>query len=172
MDITGSDVDPLQDVYLALQTATSVQESIRHADAKAQILLSLDCGIAVVAVDHAATLLRASTPLVAVMAALLGIVLAALALAAGRLLAVIAPRLAGPRGGNRFAFPSLAAPGRVNEIADVKRYRDDAWQLVATLSTIATAKYTGVRRAIPSLGVALVAIGALFTLALASGSML
>jgi hypothetical protein len=171
MDITTSEVDPLRDVYLALQTATSVQESIRHADAKAQMLLGLDGGIAVVAADHASALCRLPPPMSVAAVVLSAIMLGSLAVVATRLLIVVTPRLAVPRGRNRFAFPSLAAQ-RCYPAAELTQYRAEAWQLVTTLSKIATAKHTGVRRSIAPLAVALASAGALFMLALATGNVL
>jgi hypothetical protein len=172
MEITDPHVNPLRDLYLALQTATSLQESIRHADTKAQMLLGVAGGAVVVAADHASALLQLSPPLSVAALALAVTMFGCLALTAGRLLNVIAPRLTSPRGRNRFAFPDLAAQDRRPVAADVSRCRDEAWQLVTTLSKIATAKHTGVRRSVAPLAAALAAGGGLFVLALVTGNML
>jgi hypothetical protein len=171
MDITNPDVDPLPDAHLALQTAASLQESIRHADAKAQMLLGLAGGVVVVVGDHTSMLFHASLPRSVAALVLSTIMVGGLALTAGRLLAVITPRLTRPQGRNRFAFPSTASQSHP-ATADVSRYRDEAWQLVTTLSKIAAAKHLGVRRSVVPLAVALAAGAVLLVLALATGNVM
>jgi hypothetical protein len=151
MDITDSGLDPLRDIQLALRTATSLQTSIRHADVKAQTLLGVDGSIVAVAADHASVLLRISAPMSFVALILAAITMGGLALNVGQLLMVIAPRLSRPLGHNRFSFPNVARLGHRSAPADVRRYRNESWDLVATLAGIAAAKHAGVRHSIASL---------------------
>lgn len=150
-----------RDLRLALHTAASLQATIRHADAKAQILLALQGGMAAVVLQQAPVLGGVRTPALLAVAAVAAVaLLAGLAVGGWQLLATIAPRLAGAHQVNRFAFP-VARPATV----DIVDQRDEAWDLVAGLADIALAKHARVRRALPAVVVASAAAGALVTLA-------
>jgi len=82
------------DLRSALYTATSLQTTIRHADAKARIMLGLLGGSVVVVLQQAPTLGRFdSAPLLAATAVAAVVWLAALAAGGWHLLAAVSPRL-------------------------------------------------------------------------------
>jgi hypothetical protein len=152
--------DTVRDLQSALHTAVSLQETIRHADTKAQALLGLQGGMAVMVLQQAPALAGAGCrPLLAVAGVVAVVWISGLAVSGWHLLAAMIPRLAGPHHANRFAFPA-ARPAEES----LRAQRDEAWDTVAVLSAIAVAKHTRVRRALPTLVVATVAAGALLAL--------
>lgn len=163
---TPEQSDTHRDLQLALHAAASLQSTIRHADAKARLLLGLQGGIAAVVVEKGSAFDSASHRGLLQVAALAAITwLGGVAVSGRRLLAVIAPRLTGAHGANRFAFPTTRPPTK-----SIQDQRNEAWDQVAALATIALAKHSLVRRSLPALTVAFVAAGILLVLIAIVGS--
>jgi hypothetical protein len=154
-----------RDVRLALSTAESLQTSIRHADTKVATLLAAQGGIAAVTADHASSLLHKHSPAALVVAGLLmSTLLWGLGMTAWHLTLALAPRLAGPTGQNRFAFPNIARSKRRPPTSSAQQQRDEAWELVSALARIAMAKHLRVRRSLPWLVVTAISAAALLIL--------
>jgi hypothetical protein len=148
------------DLRSALYTATSLQTTIRHADAKARIMLGLLGGSVVVVLQQVPTLGRCDTaPVLTVTAVATAVWLAALAAGGWHLLAAMSPRLSPAGRANRFAFP-VSRPATIG----VREQRNEAWDLVSTLAGIAWDKHSRVRRAGPAVAVAMIAAGMLTVL--------
>jgi hypothetical protein len=158
----NSDLKVWRDLRLALRIAASLQTSIRHADAKTAALLGVHGGLAASVAESAPSLLQVPGAVRPGIAALLSLVfICGLATTGWQFGRVLAPRLAGPQGQNRFAFPNLAANGRRPALADARRLREEAWSLVSTLAGIAMAKHRHVRRSLLGLAVAALSAGGL-----------
>ena len=141
------------DLRSALYTATSLQTTIRHADAKAQIMLGLLGGSVVVVLQQAPTLGHCdSVPLLAATGVAAVVWLAALTVGGWHLLAAVSPRLSLTGRANRFAFPTTRPA-----TTGIREQRNEAWDLVSTLGGIAVAKHSRVRRARPAVAVAMLA---------------
>ncbi|WP_328471187.1 hypothetical protein OHA21_06580 [Actinoplanes sp. NBC_00393] len=159
--MTAEDLRPYRDLRLALDAAASLQATIRHADMKAQILLGLHGGMAVAVLQQAPMLGRLDNPALNALAVIGAIAwLAGVAVSGWHLLATLAPRLTGPPGTNRFAFPA-----RPPETDDIAEQRDEAWSAVSTLADIALAKHGRVLRSLPGLCVASASAGLIVALA-------
>ncbi|GIF38241.1 hypothetical protein [Actinoplanes xinjiangensis] len=153
--------DTLRDLHSALFSATSLQETIRHADMKAQALLGVQGGIAVTVLQQAPTIAGARSPALLAVAGIGAVLwLGGLGVSAWHLLATIMPRLGGAHPGNRFTFPA-ARPTQ----EDIRTQRNEAWDAASVLADIALAKHSRIRRALPSLIVASTSAGALLALA-------
>jgi hypothetical protein len=161
-----------RDLRLALSTAKSLQASIRHADTKAAALLGIQGGMAAVAADHASSLLHAPSPAALVVGGLLTTTLLwGLGATTWHLALALAPRLAGPPGDNRFAFPNMARSKCRPTTLSVRQQRDEAWDLVSTLAGIAMAKHRRVRRSLSGLAVTTTSVTALLILTVLLGPM-
>lgn len=157
-----------RDLYLALRTATSTQETIRHADTKAQVLLGLHGGIALAVLQQLSTLTLAAIEAPALLAVAMAAAsgwLIGLAVSGAYLLSAIAPRSAPRRGNNRFAIPADRPTDD-----DVHTQRVEAWDLVSTLAAIASVKHERVRRSLPALIASSAFAGALVALSIAVGT--
>jgi hypothetical protein len=153
--------DTHRDLQLALHTATSLQSTIRHADAKAQLLLGFQAGLAMIVAEEGSGFSARHEVLLPV-AMLLAIAwFAGLTVGGRHLVKVVAPRLTGTQPANRFAFPTTRPTTET-----IQDQRNEAWDQVAALSAIAVAKHSLVRRSLPALTLASVSVGALLTLAL------
>jgi hypothetical protein len=158
--------DTHRDLQLALHAATSLQSTIRHADAKAQLLLGSQGGLATIVVENGSAFSSAGHRALIPVAALVTIAwLGGLAVGGGHLLAVIAPRLTGAHETNRFAFPT-----RRPVTESIGDQRNEAWDQVAALAAIAVAKHSLIRRSLPALTFASVSAGILLTLAAIVGN--
>jgi hypothetical protein len=152
--------DTYRDLQLALHALGSLQETIRHADAKARLLLGCEGGFAVVVVQNAAVLGGAENRALLISAGVMAVVLlGSLAVGGWHLLTTIAPRLAATHAVNRFALPATRP-----ESESLRDQRDEAWDLVSALATIARAKHLRVRRALPALIVAAVSTATILAL--------
>ena len=157
--------DTHRDLRLALHTAASLQATIRHADAKARLLLGAQGGLAAVVLQQMSTLADRDHPALLTAVGILATAwICGLSVSGWHLLAAMIPRLTGARGANRFAFP-VARP----TTESLRDHRDEAWDLASVLAAIAVAKHSRVRRALPALVVASVAAGALLTVAMVVG---
>lgn len=159
--MTGADQsDAHLDLRSALYTVTSLQTTIRHADAKARIMLGLLGGSVVIVLQQTATLGRCDTaPLLAATAVVAVVWLAALAAGGWHLLAAVSPRLFPAGRTNRFAFPATRPT-----TTGVREQRNEAWDLASVLAGIAVDKHSRVRRARPAVAVAMFAAGTLAAL--------
>jgi hypothetical protein len=151
MDLARIEPDPPRDLTLALRSAESLQDTIRHADTKAQMLLGVDGCVAAVAAGHLPGLLALPAPasLFAVVCA--AVMLVGLTTSAARLIRVIAPE----------PFHRFEAGAAVSGHAD-----QDAREFVATLTRIAAAKHRRVRHGVRPLVVATTAGGVLLALSI------
>jgi hypothetical protein len=153
---------------IALSTAASLQASIRHADTKAATLLSIQGGVATIAVDQASPLFAGSgRPMVAAVIVVI-ILSGSLGVGAWHLAMAVIPRLTGPAGPNRFAFPVTRSGHRPT--LNVQDQCDEAWDLVAVLGATAMAKHHRVRRSWPWLATATVSAGVLVVLKIFLGA--
>jgi hypothetical protein len=157
--------DKLHDLRLALHAAAALRQTIRDADTKAQVLLGVQGGTAVVVLQELPALGDTPWPGLLVVAAVSAAGwLGGLAVGGWCLLSAMNPRLAGAYRTNRFAFPAARPAG-----GDAGEQRDEAWDLVAVLSDIALAKHARVRRALPALIAGSVSAGVLLALAAVVG---
>lgn len=155
-----------RDLDLALRTAASLQTSIRHADAKAAVVIGIQGGLATATAECAPSLLHTPGRVAPVIAGMLAVmVLVGLAVTACYAGLALTPRLAGPPKANRFAFPTIAAANRPLGLADARRLRREAWDLVSTLAGIAMTKHQHVRRSFLGLAATTSTAGALQILA-------
>ncbi|MFR9777781.1 hypothetical protein ACL02O_17215 [Micromonospora sp. MS34] len=155
-------LDPWRDLQVGLVTAASLQASIRHADAKAVALLTIEGAVTTATVDRALPLMTEGTPFVVMLAAVLGATFVlGLAVAAWHLVLAFQPRLEGAGRDNRFGFPSLVAGSGRPSMASARRQREEAWDFVVALARIAMAKHQRVRQSIPWLVMALTSAGCL-----------
>jgi hypothetical protein len=137
-----------------------LQTTIRHADAKARIMLGLLGGSVVVVLQQVPTLGRCNSALLLTAAAVAAVVwIAAAAAGAWRLLAAVSPRLSLTGRANRFAFPATRPA-----TTGIREQRNEAWDLVSALAGIAVDKHSLVRRARPTLAVAMLAAGTMTAL--------
>lgn len=150
MTSVREDHDRWRDVRVALDTAASVQRSIRHADTKAAALIGVLGSVVTLAADSLPVLAGGWW---AIAAAVLGAgVAVGTAVTGHHLLRAMTPRLAVPGAPNRFAFPAIAA-GRLPDHDDVTAQHDEARVLVTALARIAMIKHERVRAGIPWLAV-------------------
>lgn len=158
----SGDLDAWRDLHLALHTSAALQTSIRHADAKASGLLGALAGLAATAAEFVPSVLHAPDAVTHATALVLSVAfLGGLAATVWHLVLALVPRLAGPSGHNRFAFPNLAALGRRPTAADTQRLRDEAWDLVSVLARVAITKHKHLRRSLPGLAAATLAASSL-----------
>ncbi|MFG1607176.1 hypothetical protein [Actinoplanes sp. NPDC049265] len=148
------------DLRSALCPATSLQATIRHADAKAQIMLGLLGGSVVVVLQQAPTLGRCDSTAMLTATAVAAVVwLAALAVGGWHLLAAVSPRLSAASRANRFAFTATRpAPTGVCE------QRNEAWDLGIGPGQLRSGKHSRVRQARLAVAVAMLAAGKLTVL--------
>ncbi|BAL87636.1 hypothetical protein AMIS_24160 [Actinoplanes missouriensis 431] len=152
------------DLLLALRTAESMQATIRHADAKAQVLLGFQGGMAVVVLQQMPALARTTHPaLLATAGVAASAWLIALAVGAWYLMTAMTPRLAGPHPTGEFGLPSDRLSKSVDPVP-----RDAAWNLARTLAGIALAKHSRVRRSMVPLIMASVSASALIGVSVVS----
>jgi len=145
------------DLRSALFAATSLQTTIRHADAKARIMLGLLGGSVVVVLQQVPILDRCdSSPLLAAAAVVAVVWLAALGAGGWHLLAAVSPRLSPAGHANRFTFPTTR-PATIS----VREQRNEAWDLVSVLAGIAVDKHSRVGRARLTVVIATMAAGTL-----------
>ena len=159
-------LDVRRDLRLALRTGASMQASIRHADTKTFAIFCAQGGVATAAGQAVPTLLHTPGRVVPGVAILLAAAtLCALTTTTWHLGLALVPRLTGPAGRNRFAFPNIAAASRRPGRGDTRRQRDEAWDLVSTLAWIVLTKHRHVRRSLPWFGGAVAAAAGLHILA-------
>ncbi|MEG3635213.1 hypothetical protein [Micromonospora palythoicola] len=148
--MSSIDDDTLRDLHVGLATATSLQASIRHADAKALGLLTAEGAVAATVAEQVLPTTLHSIPIVVSFAVLLtAAMVIAMTVATCQLALSLRPRLTGAGGANRFGFPDLVEFGKRPSIATARRHRDEAWDLVVTLARIAMMKHLRIRRCMP-----------------------
>lgn len=143
-------LSPTEDLNIALHMISSFQGTIQHADAKAGMLFA---GQAVLTGTTATTTLEIRPQWVAWL--FTTVFLLALTGSLWHLAIAVLPRLSGPTGVNRFSLPQLA--GASGQDSTVSRQREDAWRLAAALATIAIEKHQRIQRAIPCVGLTVLA---------------
>jgi hypothetical protein len=153
---------PGRDLQLALDTAESLQATIRHADAKAQILLAAQGGTAALVAQQVSTFGDLDNAAVLALGGIMMVTwLAGLTVGGCHLLMAIIPRLSRPGGtGN-------ALLDRRPDTDDHGDPRASAWDLVSILTAIASAKHTHVRKAVPAIILASASAGSLLAMSAA-----
>ncbi|MEO3748411.1 hypothetical protein [Plantactinospora sp. B5E13] len=144
------DQEAWRDLQVGLATAASMQASIRHADAKALALLTAEGGVAATAGNQVLPTMLDSNLVVATLTVLLATTMViAMTASTWQLALALQPRLAGAGRVNRFGFPNLVAAARRPSIVAARRYRDEAWDFVVALASIAMAKHLRIRQCMP-----------------------
>ncbi|MFV2013105.1 MULTISPECIES: hypothetical protein [unclassified Micromonospora] len=147
---SGAGPDAWRDLQVSLTTVASLQTSIRHADAKALALLSIEGAIAATVADQALpTMLDGAPAVVAISVCLAAGMLGAMVVATCRLAMAFQPRITGVGGANRFGFPDLVSAGGRPSAACVQQHRDEAWDLAVVLARIALTKYLLIKNCMP-----------------------
>jgi hypothetical protein len=135
---------------IGLHAVTEFNQSIRYADTKAAVLVTVQALTVTALVARRETVVGSPLATVLFTLSLLGILLSAGLLAAGQV-----PRLSSGKvseGPNRLAFPSLAEMDRADVLAAVPltTLQEDVWRQAADLADIAMTKYRWLRRAMIS----------------------
>lgn len=160
LTVTATD-DPQRDLQVALSTAASHQESIRHADTKVATIVGLQGGLLAFAVDRVDVLFASREHRwTIILGAGFVIAMVATVIVGGWYLAgALRPHVAGPGGGNRFAFPCRVRSPQAGVNRDPRRQNDEAWDLVAVLAGIARAKHARIRRGLPWMVASMISAG-------------
>jgi hypothetical protein len=156
--------DRNEDVYVALTTMTSLQATIRFADAKVGALAAVASGTVLLLPEQAARSL-AEAPFMAASQVYVALLTVAVAGAAGsgwHLMLALMPAISGPPAENRFAFPAIASKASGLPPADLGRVRTEAWEHVAVLAGIAMRKHRRVRASVRWTAVEVVAVALMY----------
>lgn len=144
-------LSPVEQLSVTLTTVSSFQDTIRHADTKATILLTLQGSLAASIV---ANWNPDASPPVMICAAMF---VCFAAVSCVRFAIALRPRTDGLSVANRFGFVSVSAYPATCDGMDARRLQQDAWQLAVLLAEIAKVKHRHVLAGMPWLGASAIA---------------
>lgn len=139
----------LDRLHTTLMTTSSIQETIRHADAKATALLTAQCALFALVggspsppTGHTGEWSTSLTLAFVAFAAMASI----------RFTLTLWPRTKGASSTNRFAFTTIKDGEWRSDHVDIDQYLEDARDLAVTLAGVAATKHGHIRAGIPWLG--------------------